>query len=107
MNYHGVQLQPRLLEALIGCLQFFPDHIRAHEMSLIMDLPPSLHHRFTTQEHGADSTLSFRAEEAGLCFHPISVAYQNHHASANAAIVSVNAVKDSDYACQRPLFTEG
>jgi hypothetical protein len=39
MNYHGVQLQPRLLEALIGCLQFFPEHIRAHEMSLIMDLP--------------------------------------------------------------------
>jgi hypothetical protein len=27
MNYHGVDFQPKLLEALIGCLQFFPEHI--------------------------------------------------------------------------------
>ena len=103
MNYHSVQLQPRLLEALIGCLQFFPERMKCLSP---WTSQPSLHHRFTTQEHGTLNLVIScrRSRNAASIRFPLLIKTPR---SVYRAIVSINAAKDSDYACHRPLFNEG
>jgi hypothetical protein len=62
MNYHGVQLQPRILEALIACLQFSPEHRNVSHHGR----PSPAFITGSQPRSTGRSALSFRAEEAGM-----------------------------------------
>jgi hypothetical protein len=70
MNYHGVQLQPRLLEALIGCLQFFPEHMKC----LSPWTSPSQVHKSQPRSTGRTQRCQFvpKKPEPECGFRPIS-----------------------------------